>query len=149
MESDQKGRQLSKVSPFYCAVVAIEAEKGIKSLSYMCDGRMLFKGNPDRLGGAVQAKNRRKKTSSGPGMRIFSLEDVSIVLIAEEITQIGLFFAEIDVLLSALIEMLIAYGFTFYWLTFSDRNFLVLKFRFQTKIRICNDSDSFITLTIM
>ena len=76
---------------------------------------MLFKGNPNRLGGAVQAKNRRKKTSSGPGMRIFLLEDVSIALIAEEITQIGLFFAEIDVLLSALIEMLIAYGFTFYW----------------------------------
>ena len=82
-------------------------------------------------------------------MRIFLLEDVSIALIAEEITQIGLFFAEMDVLLSALIEMLIAYGFTFYWLTFTDRNFLVLKFWFQTKIRICNDSDSFITLTIM
>ena len=58
---------------------------------------MLFKGNPDRLGGAVQAKNRRKKTSSGPGMRIFLLEDVSMGLIAEEITKITHVFTEIDV----------------------------------------------------
>ena len=90
----------------------------------------------------------KKKSLSCPGRGVFFSDDVSRALVTEKITQIGLNFAEIRLPSVTLIKTAVAYDFTVLESTFFGRKLKEPIF-FKINIFIRNDSDSFITLTIM